>query len=194
MNISIFLKDKEFHIVCGDLEDIYIETETKNLADNIPLFISDIISKCSINNLENLIYSSGPCSFTSIRIINSIVKAFAISFPTAKFCGISHFLTYLKVLNETYSKGTIGIPTMRGDYFTSRFNNNKLEKIDIENLSKEYLLNNELIFVENSGLFSNINLAKIQLGLFNTSLFLQNSQFINTDLRINYGFTPEYSC
>ncbi len=194
MNISIFLKDKEFHIVYGNLEDIYIEKESRNLADNIPLFISNIISKYQINNLENLFYSSGPCSFTSIRIINSIVKAFSISFPTAKFWGISHFLTYLKVLIGTYSKGTIAIPTMRGDYFTSQFNNDKLGKINIENLPQKYLQNNDIIFTENPDLFLNINLAKIQLDLSNTSLFFQNSQFINTDLRINYGFTPEYSC
>ncbi len=186
MNVSIFLKGKEFHVVYGNLEDIYIETETRNLADNIPLFIS----KYLVDNLENLIYSSGPCSFTAIRIINSIVKAFFIFFLTAKYWGISHFLTYLKVLSEIYSKGTIAIPTMRGDYFTSQFNNNKLENINIKNLQ---LQNNGLVFIENSNLFSNINLAKTQMDLLNTPFALLNSHFIDTDLKINYGFTPEYS-
>lgn len=193
MNISLFLKGKEFHITCGKIENIYVENETSNLADNVPLFISDIISKTDINNLENLVYSSGPSSFTSIRIINSIVKAFAISFPKVKFLGLSHFLTYLYVLNDAYSRGVIAIPTMRGDYFTTLFNNKKLNNINIEKIPFKYSQLNDPVIFESSNILPNINMAKAQLLLLNTDFVAFNPRFINTALSINYGFTPEYS-
>lgn len=193
MNISIFLKGREFHVFCENFEKVYIETETRNLADNIPVYISEVISEVSTDNLENLIYSSGPCSFTSIRIINSIVKAFLISFPKLKFIGISHFLTYFYLAKHVYSNGLIAIPTMRGDYFTAHFGGDKLSSINIEKISENnHLCNNPVVF-ESSDLFLNINLANIQQLLINDNLFTANYQFINTDLRIDYGFTPEYS-
>lgn len=191
MNISIFLKGKEFHIVCGEIEDIYSESETRNLADNIPLFIDCVISKIQLNNLENLIYSSGPCSFTSIRIINSIVKAFAISFSKIKFLGVSHFLTYLCALNNKYQNGLIAIPTMRGDYFTTQFSDNKLNKINIKKVSTENSCLNSVTIFEDSTCFSSINLAKTQLLLLNTDIVSLNPQFLNSDFHIEYGFTPE---
>lgn len=188
MILSIFLKGKEFHIFYGELEKVYTVQETHALADNIPLFISEIMSQSSLDNLEQVIYSSGPCSFTNIRIINSIVKAFRISSPNIKFLGLSHFLTYLSIAHTFSPRGLIAIPTMRVDYFTAKYEKDKLEEIVIQNIEQDY----SVIF-ENSKCFENINLAKQQYGLLDSRILISNPQFMNTSLDINYGFTPQYS-
>lgn len=192
MIISLFLKGKEFHVFWGNQEYIYTEKESRNLGDNIPSFIGGILKKQPISNLKQLIYSSGPASFTSARIINSVIKGFALSFPETKFIGISNFLTYYYLTNEADSELTIAIPTMRGDYFTAHVKDSKITEMTVASFSGEPT-NNKIVF-EDDPRFSGVNLARDQFDLLNTNLIIDNPAFVNTDLRINYGFTPQYSC
>ena len=186
MKLSLFIRNKEFHISCGDFAHIYKVTESREMADNIPLFLKDALDSVNFEQCDEIIYSSGPASFTTARIMNSLIKGLAISRPDLKFTGISNFLTYLHIASQTLSDGILAIPTMRGDYFTVVFKNGELGDLELFN---EF---DSDVILDTDKKFDNVNLAYIQMNIVNIKIVKINDKYIQSTLDINYGFTPKY--
>lgn len=181
--ISLFIRNKEFHVYNKNFLNIYSVPESRQLSDFIPMFLKDFLAR--VPKFDEVIYSSGPGSFTTVRIMNALLKGLFISNPSLKFTGISNFLTYFKA--APLPPTTIAIPTMRGDYFTCNFKNDKIINSQISTLSDP-----TKFCIDSSPFFDNINLASVQYSILNTELSNQNSNYITNFLQINYGFTPEY--
>ncbi|MDR1390896.1 MAG: hypothetical protein LBI95_00795 [Holosporales bacterium] len=201
--LSIFIKNKEFHIASDEFNDIYEVSESRALADTIPLFIKDVLlkrishlgnsdfKKGEIIEVDEVVYPSGPASFTTMRIIGAVVKGMSVANPKTKFWGISNFLTLLSISNAFSKKGIIALPTMRGDYFTSEYINDKLSKMQLRDAKciSNYQGNT---YFDNSDIFDNMNLACRQKEIVNSNLSICNSAYIKNTTEIEYGFTPEY--
>ena len=191
MTISLFIRNKEFQVSTEGFNDIYKVNESRELADNIPVFLKDFISKIAISNIEKVIYSAGPASFTTIRIINSVLKGLLVSYPNVKFVGVSNFLTYMAISSKISADGIIAIPTMRGDYFTCEYSNKKILTtglLDTQSIEKY----KTSIFFDNDNIYDDINLSKLQKSILNSDFNIENSNYIKNSLEIDYGFTPEY--
>lgn len=188
MILSLFIRDKEFHISANDFGKICKVEETKGMADKLPIFFKDFIGQINFDDVDVILYSSGPASFTTSRIMNSMLKGIKVARQDMKFVGISNFITYLSVVLATTEQGELAIPTMRGDFFVCNFNGGKLSEMRIDSkISDSTIHNNNLIF-------NNINLANQQYIIHNSDILLNNNDFITYNLEINYGITPEYAC
>lgn len=187
MILSLFIRDKEFHICSGDFEQICKIEETKKMADKIPVCFKEFISQINFREVDTILYSSGPASFTTARIMNSMLKGIKVTCQSMKFIGISNFITYLSILLQRSEQGMIAIPTMRGDYFVCTYLGNKLSEMKLEATPKDGII------YSNDKMFNNINLALQQYNICNHDILLNNSNFVTYDLSINYGITPEYT-
>ena len=186
MILSLFLRNKEFHVSCGEFEHIYKVTESREMADNVPAFLKETMDHIDFSKCSKVIFSSGPASFTTARIMNSLVKGLKISAPNLDFLGISNFLTYLYIASQHNSEGSIALPTMRGDYFYAAFSEKKLSDIEIfSDLNQNTIL-------DSNEIFDNINMSTIQEKLSDDNIVKMNPNYIQNSLDINYGFTPEY--
>lgn len=186
MILSIFIRGKEFYVYTNTgISQIFTVSESRYLADNVVSFLASVLKN---DKLKKVIYSAGPGSFTTVRIINSILKGLYISDSSIEFIGVSNFLTYLSVVSKISNEGTIAIPTMRGDYFTCTYNEQILREQNIQNIN-EYSSN---IYEDNNKVFENVNLAKIQNDILNSEFSPLNKKYIYSKIEINYGFTPEY--
>ena len=187
MILSLFIRDKEFHLSSNGFEQLCRIDETHKMADKVPEIFKTFIGQINFHEIDTVLYSSGPASFTTARIMNSMLKGIKVVRPNMEFVGISHFVTYLSIIMKQHQQGTIAIPTMRGDYFICRFAGSQLEKMYIST----DLSNN--VIVSNNSILTNINLATQQYRISNTNVFKDNIDFITYDLEINYGITPAYS-
>lgn len=191
MTISLFIKNKEFHVFGENFENVYGVNESRELADNLPVFLKDAISKDGNSDFETVIYSAGPASFTTVRIINSLLKGLLVARPALKFVGVSNFLTYMVIASKVSSRGILAIPTMRGDYFTSEYNDEKLQNpkiLGLQNIEKH----EGKVFFDEDTIYNDINLSKVQKSMLNSNFAVENSGCIKKSLEIDYGFTPEY--
>lgn len=188
MILSLFIRDKEFHICSGDFEQICKIEETKKMADKIPVCFKEFISQIDFRKVGTILYSSGPASFTTARIMNSMLKGIKVTSPDMKFIGVSNFITYLSIVLQKSEQGTIAIPTMRGDYFVCAYLGNKLSEMKLE------VTPHEGTIYSNDKIFNNINLALQQYNIYNHNILLNNKNFVTCNLSINYGITPEYTC
>lgn len=191
MTISFFLQNNRFCVYSEQYSQIYEVAEMRKMADNIALFLKDVTLNANFSHYKRIVYSSGATSFTTARIIYSLLKGLRITFPALTFLGISHFLTYLTIFNKKSPSGIITIPTMRGDYFICEYTQSLLSPAKILSIDTLKQSTQNVFFIEKSD-FNNLNLAKIQFQLLNTLTLAQNLNFINNDLKIDYGFTPEY--
>jgi tRNA A37 threonylcarbamoyladenosine modification protein TsaB len=189
MIISYFLRNKQFHIAAPDYTYIYEVSKTQDLADNIVVFLQDALEKSSDAPIDTLIFQAGPMSFTSHRIVNSIAKGFCIVDKKIKFIAVSSFFTYFLITSQKTQKGTICIPTMRGDYFTQKYNNFNFDEVKIQNLTGC----EEPIYIEQDLIFNNKNLAEIQIMTLNIKINNINRFITHKILNVNYGYTPEYN-
>jgi len=187
MILSLFIRDKEFHLSCGNFEQIYTIKETRGMADKVPEDFKTFIGQLNFREIDTVLYSSGPASFTTARIMNSMLKGIKVVHPDMKFVGISHFVTYLSIIIKHHEQGAIAIPTMRGDYFICRFANSQLGTMYVDSE-----ISNDTI-ISNNPVLENINLAMQQYTINNSEVFIKNIIFITNDLEIDYGITPEYS-
>lgn len=188
MILSLFIRDKEFHLSCNGFEQLCKIAETRGMADKVPEIFRTFIKQINFSEIDTILYSSGPASFTTARIMNSMLKGIKVVHPGMKFVGISHFVTYLSIIMKQHTQGAIAIPTMRGDYFICRFVGSQLDKMHISNE-----ISNDDVITSNSLLLSNINLATQQYCINNGDIFKRNMDFITYILEIDYGITPEYS-
>lgn len=186
MTLSLFIRNQEFYICFGDVSRIYEPASARNLADSIPVFLADFLEKVDFPSCRKVIFSSGPASFTTSRIMNSVVKGLAVSRPGLEFIGISNFLTYMYIASSSRPSGCLAIPTMRGDYFCVKYCDGQLGNIEI----LDTLL--QSVILDNNEVFENINLANIQRAVIDSGVFKTNSSFTTRSLDVDYGFTPEY--
>lgn len=176
MILSIFLHGKQFHIASDTQMKIYHIDNQYTISDCIVPFIHDFLKNES-NNIETVFFPSGPSSFTSIRIINAIVKGLCISNQNIKHIGISNFLTYIYTKN--LPSGRVSIPTFRGDFFVADYTNWKI--------TRDYLADcSEMLD------FDGHNLAFNQIHVINSTVGIQNQAFVTNSFDINYGFTPTF--
>lgn len=176
MILSIFLHDNQFHIASEYDAEIYNVTDKRKMADNIMLFIDGFLKNANISDVDKIVFPNGPASFTSIRIINSLVKGLCIAKPDIKHIGVSNFLTYIYVKNKP--SGTVSIPTQRGDFFVADYFDWQIKKTYLSD-------QNCTISIEK-------NLAKAQIDLLDSDMVAKNSNFITQDFVLDYGFTPVF--
>ena len=186
MILSLFIRNKEFHVAWGDFARAYKVNEPREMADSVPMFLKEAIDFVAFEQCNTILYSSGPASFTTARIMTSLIKGIAISRPDLKFVGISNFLTYAHIASQVKDSGMLAIPTMRGDYFVTSYRDGSLTDIKVMN---ELPTN---AFLDDDHVFDVKNLASMQIGAINANTAAINSKYMQTSLDINYGFTPEY--
>ena len=186
MILSIFIRDKEFHISTEAYGEVHKVTETRGMADKIPALFSEFLNKIEFNIIDTIVYSTGPASFTTTRIVNSLVKGIKVARPDIKFIGISNFLTYIYVLYPSQSAGTIAIPMMRGDYYICKYNKGQIKQVYIsEKICREIIMDNAISL-------DNINLALAQIQLLYSGLVPNNDKYITNTLEIQYTYNPKY--
>ena len=188
MKLSLFLRGKTCCVATDSDQELLECKDSKSVSDEFVPLIEKILDK----NEENftLIVSSGPSSFTSVRVLNSIAKGILIVKKNAKVISVSSFLPYLYAIKNC-EKGVIAISTMRGDFFCMNFSEKKLSNFRIsslENLNK----NDDKIFFDNDKYFDGVNFAKIQIDLLDDKSLYLNEILIKNELKIDYGFEPEY--
>ena len=190
------------HVFSTEKNMIFEVSEPRKIADNIALFIENTLPSTPI---DEVIFSTGPSSFTTTRVINSVIKGMKIVNPSTKFIGVSTFLTYLSIINKP--NGLIALPTFRGDYFTSEFNNYILSDIEIHDLEyvKKYnsildtcilntcILDTNILDTSILNVY-NYNLAKQQFitSHLDDNSIANNTKFISNELDIGYQITPVF--
>ena len=156
---SFFINNECCYIYTDNSSYTYKLSQLNKMADKVPMYIKNSLPNYKI---EKVLYSAGPLSFTTLRVINSIIKGIKIVNKNIEFIGISNFLTYLSLIKTDNTEGLIAIPTYRGDYFICTYNSHeKLSEISISNL--EYFNNvayKTILTSDISNLFKNINLAQ----------------------------------
>lgn len=177
--------------ICG--KNCYIATETfsKNIAcletKNTSEIMLNLLKEFQVQNFKTLIYSTGPGSFTSIRVIGAIAKGILLSSPDIKILSISTFLTLFSIISQ--KKGTIAINTMRGDFHCMDFDEKKL--INKRTVFPEKL-NLSSTFFDEDILSEGVNLAEEQIKLLKTNKFAQNQPLVSNSLVVDYGTNPIY--
>jgi tRNA A37 threonylcarbamoyladenosine modification protein TsaB len=165
---------------------VYEVAERRMMADHVVFFINDAIQKSAGDGIKTLIYQSGPTSFTTHRIINSIVKGFIIANRKLELIAVSSFLTYFLIASKEASNGLLCIPTMRGDHFTCEYKGSVFSAIKVQG-DHQITTAASQIFFEDSSIFNGINLASHQINTM-------TSKNVDTNKipEINYGHTLEY--
>jgi tRNA A37 threonylcarbamoyladenosine modification protein TsaB len=147
------------------------------------------IEKVITNEENEIIFSSGPDTFTSMRVIGSIIKGISLCAPQVTFLAISNFLTLFSLVPNDIDFGIIAIDTMRGDFYCMDFTGMLLTNYRL--IKKEELCSNNNFIIYNKNV-NNVNLAKIQINMLNSEKFNINQHLIAKSLKINYGTTPQY--
>jgi tRNA A37 threonylcarbamoyladenosine modification protein TsaB len=192
MILSYFVRGKEIHISTDGIASVYELSEPRELADKAVVFIKDATAKCSDKNIKKVVYSSGPASFTTLRIINSIAKGMFIAKPSIEFVGISNFLTYVSAaMTKLNANGLVAIPTMRGDYFTCEYLCDTLQNQQIQDMRSISKYSGHVLF-DNDLIFDNINLALVQESVADSDLGRNNPTYVTQSIKTEYGFSPKY--
>lgn len=187
--LSLFINNGYFHIYTYEHSYIYKLSQLNKMADKVPMYIKNSLPSYK---LKKIIYSSGPLSFTTLRVVNSIIKGIKIVNKDTEFIGVSNFLTYLSLIETNNTEGLIAIPTYRGDYFICTYNSDKkLSEISICNLDYFNNVAYKLILTNDIDiLFKNMNLAQQQFKILYNDISIINKEFINNSTEIIYNITP----
>ena len=187
--LSLFINNEYCHIYTYEHSYIYKLSQLNKMADKVPMYIKNSLPSYK---LSKIIYSAGPLSFTTLRVINSIIKGIKIVNKETEFVGVSNFLTYLSLIDTNNTEGLIAIPTYRGDYFICNYNSDmKLSEISICNLDYFNNVVYKLILTNDiSIIFKNMNLAQQQFKILYNDISIINKEFINNSTKIIYNITP----
>jgi tRNA A37 threonylcarbamoyladenosine modification protein TsaB len=151
--------------------------------------VVSVIQKIMSKNENKVVFSAGPDTFTSMRVIGSIVKGISLCAPQMTFLSISNFLTLFSLVPNDIDSGTIAIDTMRGDFYCMDFTGillNGYRLIREEELSS----NNGYVLYNNK--IRDKNLAISQIETLKNEKFKANMHLISKSIGINYGNTPQY--
>ena len=186
MILSLFIRENEFHISNGNVDRIYAVEERCRLADMIPRALTDYLSDIDFNLINTLIYSNGPDTFTTLRIMASLIKGISIVRSDIRLISMSNFLTYIYKASEYSLTGSIAIPTQRGDYFVCDYTREGESEVQIHNTL------NPSVLLHTSQIFKNINLAQTQYEYYISSDAKTDirGEFASTEIR--YGIDPIY--
>ena len=187
--LSLFINNGYCHIYTHENSYIYKLSQLNKMADKVPMYIKNSLPNYK---LSKIVYSAGPLSFTTLRVINSIIKGIKIVNKNIKFVGVSNFLTYLSLIETNNIKGLIAIPTYRGDYFVCTYDSNKkLSEISICNLDYFNNVACKLVLTNDiSSIFPNMNLAQQQFKILYNDISIINKEFISNSTEIIYNITP----
>ena len=177
---SFFLNNEYCYVYTYEASYIYHVSELQKIADKVPMFIENSLPNTEISKV---LYSAGPLSFTTTRIVNSVIKGMKIVNSNIEFIGISNFLTYLSIIGN--DNGIIAIPTYRGDYFISSYRDYKLSDISIDTIENKKSGN-----IYSDDMFKTSQLAQQQFLVLNTNIEKVNRKFITYSTDILYNITP----
>lgn len=161
---------------------VYKVYEQHKIADLTPLFLGN-----EFYNLDKVIFPLEPLSFTTVRVVNSVVKALKIVYPTTRFIGVSNFLTYFHVVNG--SCDAIAINSYRGDFYYRSIANGKFSKQAVATMDELKHKYKKTIF-DVDLLQADTNLAFVQYSaLYNSHA---TKEFIHEGIEVEYTYTPHY--
>lgn len=189
--LSLFLRGKECHISIAGFSKVCALSETREVADNFVWFLAETIKNAGSPLVKKVVFAAGPSSFTSVRVVNSVVKGLYIADRNIRFLGVSTFLPYLYLVSKISKSGVVAIPTMRGDFFTARFKDGALLDSTIETI-QELDAGNIDIYYDNNEIFEKVNLATIQVELLGSEIARKNKLFISSSLNPFYGYCPKF--
>ena len=157
MILSIFIRDTEFHISTEDKCEIYRIPEKHMMVDKIPYHLQEFISKINIETINTILYPSCLCSFTTSRIIDSIIKGLQISIHNLKLVMIIEFMPYINIIKEYKPSGCLATRTARNSYIICKYN-----KDSITCVSEYNCILGDIIFCEDK-VFAESNFATEQI-------------------------------
>jgi tRNA A37 threonylcarbamoyladenosine modification protein TsaB len=166
--------------------------EKRMMADNVIFFIDDAIKKSTCKTIKMLVFQNSPMSFTSLRIVNSLAKGFSIAKQDIKLTAVSSFLTYFLKASTKSPNGLICIPTMRGDYFTCKYEKLMLGQIEIRDIC-HIKAEVSQVFFEDDLFFKDINFANAQIEALKLESANASKFIIHGMPEVNYGYTPKYN-
>ena len=186
MILSIFIRDKELHISTPDFARIQKVSRTCAMAETIAGLFGEVMLRQRINDISEIIYSSGPASYTTTRIMTSVIKGFQVVKPEITPAGILTFSTYLSMLPED-KEGFIAIPSMRGVYYVAKFERHKILSInEFKDLPpKTYSIDDEIFQAE--------NLAIRQYKTYKNQILNQGNSLVKNDFFLTNFFYEQNS-
>jgi tRNA A37 threonylcarbamoyladenosine modification protein TsaB len=151
--------------------------------------IIPVLEKTITKEEGKIVFSSGPDTFTSIRVIGSIVKGISLCAPQMTFLAVSNFLTLFSLVPKNINSGGISIDTMRGDFYGMDFTGVLLTNYRL--LRKEEWRENDSYVLYNNEI-DDRNLAVAQVKMLDSAKFKANQHLVSKSLKINYGTIPRY--
>ncbi len=190
--LSFFLCHNCCHIFSPYISRMHVLADAYKIADIAPLLLSDEIRK---TNIIEVVYSAGVLTFTTQRIVTSIVKALNVVHPKARFISVSNFLTYFYIKK---SCDAIVINSYCGNFFYREVIDGKLSEQSsdlLETLKSKY----KNIVMDSDILNNDTNLAYMQYvalcNYFNGEIpdvINDEKGLIKETIEIEYSSTPLY--
>lgn len=180
--LSFFVSNNCCHIYSENKLQIHKITEPHRIADLIPLFL-----KSELQKVDELIFPLGPLSFTTVRIVNSVVKALKIARPNTKFVGVSSFLTYFCIAQGNCD--VIAINSYRGNFYYRSIEHNKFSEQAVGTMDEiQQKYKNPLFDTDLLQTCSNLAFAQY-ISLYNR---YSDTELVQETTDIEYAFTPIY--
>lgn len=163
---------------------IYKVSEQHKIADLIPFFLSS-----ELQNVNKVVFPLGPLSFTTVRIVNSVIKALKIAHPNTKFIGVSNFLTFFYVVHGNCD--VIAINSYRGDFYYRSVINAVFSKQSVGSMDEIKQIYKNPVF-DTDLLLSGNNLAFAQYATLYERYSCNNRFLIRETTDVEYATTPIY--
>ncbi len=183
--LSIAICDNKCYIATKQLVIDAVCNDIRHTSERMLELLTQIIT----DKFDTLIFSSGPESFTTMRVIGSVVKGIKLCYPNIEIIAISTFLSLFSIISLNQQNGSIAINTRRGDFYCMDFHELRLYNKRIINSN----FKRNTVFIDAELTRNKINLAEQQIKLLNTEKFIQNQQLIQHFTNIDYGTNPIYT-
>jgi tRNA A37 threonylcarbamoyladenosine modification protein TsaB len=190
MIVSLFLSSTKYSLAVDDLTYTIEILAPRNTSSEVIQSLADLFAKRNVKNVKEIIYSSGPGSFTSLRVAASIASGLSLVFKNAKMFAMPTFLPYAYILHKKDITGTIAIDSRIGTYHIIDYKGRTLKNYTI--INKTTALEQENIFFEDDSVFAEVDFSIIQIELLNSDFYTANNKFVKQGLQLSYGSTPKY--